>query len=284
LHFIGTNIPTAITSGVTGKSIYITGARYVGSFGVGSSSLSNGTSNVSIPTTDGNVVVYSNGNNTVTITGTGVNIAGYANFGSGIITTTGNANVGNLNFGSGVITGTGNITSGNANLGNLVTANYFTGNGSLLTGVAASSATTATSAGTVTASAQPNITSTGTLVGLTVSGNVSFTGANVSLGNISNLHITGGTSGYVLKTDGTGNLSWGADSSTLNSYVDEFTGDGANVAFTLSTTPTSKNFTFAVVQGVMQPKSSYSVTGAVLTFSSAPSADALVEVTTLKLA
>lgn len=39
--------------------------------------------------------------------------------------------------------------------------------------------------------AQPNITSVGTL-------------------NVSTLKITGGTNGYVLQTDGTGNLSWGA--------------------------------------------------------------------------
>ena len=71
---------------------------------------------------------------------------------------------------------------------------------------------------------------------------------------------------------------------TLSSDVDEFTGDGANVAFTLSVTPASKNFTFAVVQGIMQPKSSYSVSGAILTFSSPPPLDALVEVTTMKLA
>ena len=46
---------------------------------------------------------------------------------------------------------------------------------------------------------------------LRVSGNVNFTGtANVALGSVSNLHITGGTNGYVLTTDGTGNLSWSA--------------------------------------------------------------------------
>lgn len=39
-------------------------------------------------------------------------------------------------------------------------------------------------------------------------GNTSFSGANVSLGSVSNLHIAGGTADYVLKTDGTGNLSW----------------------------------------------------------------------------
>ena len=33
LHFIGTNIPSAITTGVTGKSIFISGARYVGAKG-----------------------------------------------------------------------------------------------------------------------------------------------------------------------------------------------------------------------------------------------------------
>ena len=35
LNFNGTNIPTVIGTGVTGKSVYIVGARYVGPFGVG---------------------------------------------------------------------------------------------------------------------------------------------------------------------------------------------------------------------------------------------------------
>jgi hypothetical protein len=141
---------------------------------------------------------------------------------------------------------------------------------------------TGTGTGNFVRKESPSIANASITGELTAS-NVSFTGANVSLGSISNLNITGGSAGYLLKTDGTGNLSWGADSSSLNSYVDEFTGDGSNVSFTLSTTPSNKNFTFAVVQGVMQPKSSYSVTGAVLTFSSAPPLDALVEVTTMKL-
>jgi len=46
---------------------------------------------------------------------------------------------------------------------------------------------------------------------LNVIGNVNTTtSSNISLGNIANIHITGGTSGYVLSTDGTGNLSWAA--------------------------------------------------------------------------
>ena len=45
--------------------------------------------------------------------------------------------------------------------------------------------------------AQPNITSVGNLTGLTLT-------------NLANFHIPGGTNGYVLQTDGTGNLSWTA--------------------------------------------------------------------------
>lgn len=133
------------------------------------------------------------------------------------------------------------VIANSANLGNSVTANYFVGN---LYGTA-NTALTADTATAVTASAQPNITSVGTLVSLDVAGNieannisvnnlidtsnitisnnlvVSNTGlmnvqgnanfassANVNLGSISNVHITGGTNGYVLSTDGTGNLSW----------------------------------------------------------------------------
>ena len=44
---------------------------------------------------------------------------------------------------------------------------------------------------------------------LRVSGNVNFTGAaNVTLGPVANLKISGGTNGYVLTTDGLGNLDW----------------------------------------------------------------------------
>jgi len=43
---------------------------------------------------------------------------------------------------------------------------------------------------------------------LTATGNVSFSGANVSLGNVANVKMTGGLNGYILSTDGTGNLSW----------------------------------------------------------------------------
>ena len=40
--------------------------------------------------------------------------------------------------------------------------------------------------------------------------NVTWNGTKLALGNVANVRITGGTNGYVLQTDGTGNLSWTA--------------------------------------------------------------------------
>ena len=60
----------------------------------------------------------------------------------------------------------------------------------------------ATLAQSVTNAAQPNITSVGTLSNLALSGNLNIA--------VNNLKVSGGSSGYVLQTDGTGNLSWTA--------------------------------------------------------------------------
>ena len=54
-----------------------------------------------------------------------------------------------------------------------------------------------------------NLTSVGNLTGLTSNGTVNFSNtANIALGSVSNVHIGGGTPGYLLGTDGSGNLSW----------------------------------------------------------------------------
>jgi len=103
------------------------------------------------------------------------------------------------------LTVTGNVVAGHLSgeAGNI--SNVFGGNVVGTVGAA-------TTAGTVTTAAQPNITSTGTLTELNVAGNVSVAGANISLGTAANLHILGGQPGYVLTTDGTGNLGWAAGS------------------------------------------------------------------------
>ena len=234
---------------VTGNFILGNGAFLTG-LSVGTQpNIANGTSNVNIPTANGNV---------------NTSVGGVANV--LVITTTG-ANV------AGTLSASGNITG-----------NVFTGNGSGLTNLAGANVTGQVSnalvAGTVYTAAQPNITSLGTLTGLTVgpnsgviasgntgflrgnsiqgrdgsqtiflyygnvsgaagivsdltigaggagnltvaNGNVAFSGANVSLGNVSNLKIDGGTFNYFLRSDGLGNVSWAAPSISPGGGVNE---------------------------------------------------------------
>jgi hypothetical protein len=76
-------------------------------------------------------------------------------------------------------------------------------------------------ANTVRNNAQPNITSVGTLTSLNSTGTINLANtSNVSLGNVSNLHILGGYPGYILSTNGSGNLTWVVDGSV--------SGDGGN--------------------------------------------------------
>jgi hypothetical protein len=262
-----------------------------------------------LPTYTGNVSAnYFIGNGSTLTTITGANVTGnvtsavqahYANIANSVTGSNVSGQVGNALVAGTVYTNaqpnitsvgtltsltiTGNITSGNADLGNLVTANYFSGNGSLLTGITSSSATTA---GTVTTNAQPNITSVGSLSGLTVSnatGIVDFTTtANVTLGNVSNLHITGGTANYVLSTNGSGTLSWVAQSGgTTTATIDNFTGNGVQTVFTLSTTPSSENDTIINYNGAILQKDVYSLSGSDITFVAPPASGSSLEITTL---
>lgn len=58
---------------------------------------------------------------------------------------------------------------------------------------------------------------------------------------------------------------------------DSFTGDGSTVNFTLTATPTNKNYTLVDIAGVVQNKTSYSVSGTTLTFNSAPASSVAIE-------
>jgi hypothetical protein len=60
--------------------------------------------------------------------------------------------------------------------------------------------------------------------------------------------------------------------------VQNFTGNGATVAFTLTNAPASENSTNVYINGVYQQKNTYSVAGAVLTFSQAPPVTSTIEV------
>lgn len=67
--------------------------------------------------------------------------------------------------------------------------------------------------------------------------------------------------------------TWFASQSGLgatNINVDTFSGNGSTVAFTLTSDPSTKNNTSVFISGVYQQKSTYSLSGTTLTFSTAP--------------
>jgi hypothetical protein len=60
--------------------------------------------------------------------------------------------------------------------------------------------------------------------------------------------------------------------------IQNFTGDGTTVSFTLSSAPNSENSTFVYINGVYQNKNTYSVSGVTLLFSEAPPNTSKIEV------
>ena len=60
--------------------------------------------------------------------------------------------------------------------------------------------------------------------------------------------------------------------------IANFTGNGSTVAFTLASAPVGENATNVYINGVYQQKNTYSVAGAVLTFSQAPPVTSSIEV------
>jgi len=304
-----TNAQPNITSVGTLTSLDVTGNISSGNASLGNAVSANyfigtfyGTANLATYATTANAVaganvsgqvsnalvagtVYTNAQPNITSTGnlTGLivsNATGVVDF-----TTTANVTlgaVGNLHItggtsgqylqtdGSGVLSwstvasgSTSNISNGNSNV-NIATAN---GN---ITFSAVGNANVMTITGT-----GANINGT-----LNTTGNVALSGANVSLGAVGNLHITGGNANYVLSTDGSGNLAWTEVPSSLGIAVDNFTGDGTEANYTLTNTPANINCTIVSIAGLFQPRTVYSLSGNVVTFSSAPKNTAPIEITT----
>ena len=126
-----------------------------------------------------------------------------------------------------------------------------------------------------------------TVTGMNVSANISVANLSVTtsanLGAVGNVTITGGTANYVLQTDGSGNLSWAAPSTSANVTVDNFTGNGVQTIFTLSTTPIGINETSVNYNGATVLRTDYTLANANITFSSAPANGSYIEVTTIDL-
>ena len=126
---------------------------------------------------------------------------------------------------------------------------YYSGNGTLYIGSTDASVNTSSGALQVTG---------GAVVGGNLRANAVFT---------NNLYYANGTP-YV--TGG------GGSSAVLGN--DTFTGNGANVSFTLSTTPYNLNSTLVNINGAVQQKSQYSITNNILTFTAAPASGDIIEV------
>jgi hypothetical protein len=64
----------------------------------------------------------------------------------------------------------------------------------------------------------------------------------------------------------------------VNYTIQNFTGNGSTVSFTLSSAPNSENSTFVYINGVYQQKNTYSVASTSLLFSEAPPLNSTIEV------
>ena len=176
-NITGANIFASIVSAsgnITGNYFQGNGACLTGVI-TSVTKIINGTSNVNIPSTDGNIIVsVANNYNIVTFTTTGI-------VANGIISVTGNVTAGNLST-VGLISLTGNIYAGNViNAGSSsITGTVSAGN--LLTGGLISAS------GNITAS-NINANLYGTTVstsGNITSGNLSVGVGNITVGNIVN--------------------------------------------------------------------------------------------------
>ena len=87
---------------------------------------------------------------------------------------------------------------------------------------------------------------------------------------------TGGFEGY---TDEWGAIAGGGGGTAP--AIDTMTGDGSDTTLSLSATPTNEHATFVTLDGVLQHKDTYSVSGSTLTFSTAPPTGVKVECITL---
>ncbi len=246
--------------------------------GLSTDRISNGNSNVNIPAANGNVNITAVGNTTLVITGTGANITGTlnatgnantGNLGTGRVIATGNISgtqlISNIATGTAPLVVSSNTVVSNLNADLLdgfntsqtatantvavrdangnVSANFFIGNGSQLTGIITSVSNVsngnsnlniATANGNVTVSVSGNaniVTVTGT--GVNIAGTLNATGnANVgNLGTAGLITATGNVSGGNLTTTGslsvTGTGNIGGNLTAANLTVG--TGTGGNI-------------------------------------------------------
>ena len=189
--------------------------------------------------------VITGSSTSVTGTTTAASVIGGVMTGSSL-SVSGNITGGNVLFGSGIISGTGNVSAG-----------YFIGNGSSLTGVTATSVNANSLTGTVLNSGvvTSSLTSVGVLTSLSVSG-------NATVGNISATNHTGTTvsvTGTVTAASTVGGVITGTSTSVTGTQTAASTVGGVITGSSSSVTGTQ---TAASTVGGVITGSSTSVTGA----------------------
>jgi len=196
-----------ITGGTNGQILSTDGAgglNWISAGGI-SSNIANGTSNVSIDTVNGDVGVSINGvANVLAVSSTGITVTGTSDLGtvSDVIISGGAAGdilstdgAGGLNWISAGSAGSA-ISNGTSNV------NIATNDGPVTIGVNGTPSVV-----TVTATGA-NIVGTANISGTANLGGALNVGGVSNLGPVGNVVITGGTSGFVLSTDGAGVLNW----------------------------------------------------------------------------
>jgi len=194
--------------------------------------ISNGTSSIAIPATDGDVQITANAINTLTVSDAGANITGYIDA-TGNITATGNIQGGNLTIGglsaSSDVTATGNVTG-----------SYFIGDGGFLSNVTAASNVAVTQiangtsvVGISSSGGNVELTSGGVLVfetnGTTIDFQVPLLGDGSQLTGIDATQIQSGTSSVEVVTSG-GNIEGNVGGTTIFNVASTGLELSANIA------------------------------------------------------
>ena len=233
---------------------------------VAGASIGNGSSNVSIPSVNGNIILVAGGNTTATITSTGANITGYINV-------TGAANIGNIGT-TGIYTdglyhangtqwdfqqpaganteiqfndGAGGFGASAAFTFNTA-SNVFTVGGNANVGNLGATSVVATNlTGTLLTNAQPNITSVGTLGSLSVTGNANVgnigTTAVDATGNITGANVISNALLSSATLSVTGNANVGNLGTTGNITASYFVGNGSQLTGVVATSANAETLT-----------------------------------------
>jgi len=103
---------------------------------------------------------------------------------------------------------------------------------------------------------------------------------NIRINDAYTFPASDGNDGQVITTDGAGNLAFENISPDAASviYRDNFTGDGSTVTFDLQNSITDEDQTQIYIDGVYQEKSTYSISGTTIAFTTAPISGHSVEV------